>query len=236
MSNYTPPAFDPHQFFNSYSLPMSGTSLSWQDIQFIHQEEHKTFCARDSNPPSWAVNPTETQLLIVRYFERRAGILKARTGTPAERLAFAQEKAMRDIVSEERTLDRLCSEFVQTSDSKRRRKLQTLICGRDSEIIVAPRMPSIVAGVIFFYFRLGWDSKQVGEQLGISRALVRRLAHRLTKLWGLMQSGRDCKRSGRPKSAPTKRRCQADRTPEEQERMRMWWNASRRRRQMARAV
>jgi len=202
---YKAPHFDEYQFMARSSIVAvrymgldrwDSTNISFDDFRRMGKEEHKLFNQREIVAPSFALNVPEMKLLLARYFENRAGwCRRPKAGTPDERLKFALRKIEQDIPVNRATLIRLNEEYIaltrQGADPERLRKLENAIRSLDGEICMARRGLAPVVAIIYFYFRLGYNSPQVAAELGIQPMNVRQIAYRLQKLWQKMQSGQD---------------------------------------------
>jgi hypothetical protein len=169
--------------------------LSYDDYSRGQRKEHKLFESRSSTPPSWAVNLKEMSFLLARYFELRALISRPRIDTPERRIIYAQNRILSRIPSWIATLDKLVAELAASADPERRRVLESRIRTIDTQICVDQRGPALICGIIFYFFRCGYDSGETAAAIKhvISREGIRQIAHRLEKLWQKMQSGNDKK-------------------------------------------
>ena len=169
--------------------------LSFDDYSRGHQFQHKLFESRSSNPPSWAVNLRELSLLFARYLELRAGIHHPRIDTPERRIVYAQNKILKDSPKRVAVLDKLIAERMASTDPERRRVLERQIRSLDRRLVIDKRGPALIAGVIFYFFRCGYDSCETSAALKgiISPVGVRQMAHRLEQLCQKMLSGEDKK-------------------------------------------
>ena len=189
-------------FGNRYKLPVSAevhaggeiesTGISYSDFAFMQTSTRKLACGRRTETPSWAVNRSELARLIVRFWELRAGITKPRDGSLKDRLQYAEYVIQHKKVPRWReVLEKLCFERLATDDPQRRRELEVEIRSVDTLIRTAEQGPSLIAGVIYFYYGVGFPSHEVGSLLGIRSVSVRQLLNRLRKIWRRMQSGSD---------------------------------------------
>jgi hypothetical protein len=202
--------FDNHQFegFAHDKRPVGvrymgldrwdSTGLSFQDYAGMGQTSQVQFHGRDHTAvPSFALNVSETKLLVARYFEMRAGTRFPRIGTPEWRLKMALRKIQKDIPRKRELMARLNREYVtlkrQGGDPARLQELELNIRTLDGEIRMSLRGEAPIVGLIYFHFRLGYNSCQTGSELGLFPQNVRQIAFRLTHLWKKMQSGRDWK-------------------------------------------
>jgi len=171
--------------------------LSFQDHAAGHIESHTLFSGRKKCPPSWAINMRELRLLLARYLELRAQLKYPRVDEPDRRAVYATRKIFAAIPRKKEALDRLVAErmAIIETDPPRAKALEGQIRSLDATICVDQRGPAVVVGIIHYYFRCGFDSVDTAAALKniISPMGVRQVAHRLEKLWELMQSGKDKK-------------------------------------------
>jgi len=128
--------------------------------------------------------------------ERRAGIACPRVGTPQRRIVYAQTKILAAIPSNVALLDRLCKEAdVRNTDTtpERHRVLEAQIKALDGKLVIDKHGPSLIVGIVHYFFRCGFDSVETSTALNlrVSPVAVRQIASRLTQLWERMQDGTD---------------------------------------------
>lgn len=173
------------------------TGLSFADYNFAQTEVHKLNRGRRKDPPSWAFCKAEFRLLLARYCELRADITFPMTGTTEERVAYATHVAREKIPAKMKVLEKICREYTELKkrgeNFPRQRKLEQLIEGVDSQIVLDRRGPAFVVAAIYQYFSLGWDSVQVAAALQLKPPCIRQLIFRLERLWKQMQDGTDAK-------------------------------------------
>lgn len=172
--------------------------LSYDDHQRGHIETHKLFNGRDRAHPTWCLDLRKMGLLLARYMENRANI-KPRIDTAEKRVVYAQKRILKIVPAMIARLDRLQEErltlMAAGGDPNRIRGLEKAIRSLDGEIIVAQRGPSLIVGVIHFYFRCGYSSPETSAALKhmLSPQSVRQIAFRLERLWKKMQACEDWK-------------------------------------------
>jgi hypothetical protein len=198
--------FDGHIFESHWGQPVSARYMGldrWKTpgVDFVDFGRMRTtsqvqFHGRDHTAvPSFALNLPEMKLLVARYFELRAGMRYPKVGTPEWRLKMALRKIQKDIPKDREVMARLNREYVelkrQGADPERLRERENAIRSLDSEIRMALRGEAPVVALIYFHFRLGYNSCQTASELGIFPQTIRQIAYKLAKLWNLMQSGQD---------------------------------------------
>lgn len=208
--------YDSHQFANRRVRPVEAhatadgfesTGLAFDDYSRCQISNHGSFASRPVTPPSWAVNLRELSLLLARSLELRAGIHHPRIDTPERRIVYAQNKILRDMPNLVAALDNMVAERMASTDPERRRELERQICSLDGRLVIDKRGPALIAGVVFYFFRCGYDSRETSAALKgiISPVGVRQMTHRLEQLWQKMQSGQD-KKPTREECARARRR------------------------------
>jgi hypothetical protein len=67
------------------------------------------------------------------------------------------------------------------ASSKMLARLETQIMNTDTEIALAARCDAVAASVVYLYFRLGWNSVSVAEELGLKAPHVRQMVQRIRR-------------------------------------------------------
>lgn len=177
---------------------MTGTGFAFEDYNRAQTRRRKTCGERRLPTPSWAVNRSEMQQLIVRFWERRADVYIAGKGSLEERLRYAEwqlQHVWRPIWFER--LKRLCHRRLASDDPNERRMLERQIKNVDTLLRTADQGPALIAGLIYFYYGAKEDSVGTGAALGINPVSVRQILNRLHHTWREMQDGTDSARRGR---------------------------------------
>ena len=172
------PQLDAHQFAGKRSKAVSAkTGIAWSDFGKMHTYGVKPV-ARRKPIPEWANNDTALCEIVLKFCEEYLYV-RDHSGTGAERLqriADASEQRLPELGKELRT--RL-EEFHQltkegTATEEQLRRFAIVIANRDSQIVMLRRgLPALVTAVITYSYRLGHDSVNVAEQLGIKPPMVR---------------------------------------------------------------
>lgn len=179
------------------------TGIAFSDYNFMQTRRKKmTGKGRRLSAPSFAFNYAQQRELIVRFWEMRAGFKRPRKGSLKARLRYAERVLQHEVVPRKRAvLEKLCREFVTCQDPKRRRTLEIEIQGIDTFLRTAEQGPSLIVGIVYFYFCAGQDSVGTGASLGVKPVSVRQLTARLRAVWKRMQDGTDGKGRGPAKKA-----------------------------------
>jgi hypothetical protein len=133
--------------------------------------------------PAWAYNDDPLLTVLTRAMEERALISRMlQTGTTKEKLERAQQKLEKMRPELTARIDKLCTLFVaakRDGDHDIVASLGVQVEALDTQIRLLSDIPKILAGVVYFYWRCGFDSVQTGQQLGIKPPHVRQLLSRL---------------------------------------------------------
>src|SRR5439155_8913200 len=91
------------------------------------------------------------------------------------------------------TLDNLCKEYVALKNAEvnfpRQRQLQNLIQGCDTELrLIERNQAALVIAVVYFYYRVGYDSVGCSEAIGgLTPGHVRHILWRLRRVWARIE-------------------------------------------------
>lgn len=159
----------------------STPGIAFEDFSRMSTMQRKTSGERRLPTPSWAVNQSELRALLVRFFERRVGIVAPGNGSDIQRLNAAQRKLLSRIPGMTEVLDRLCREYteVKDADPARATVLQIEIQNLDTSIRMARMGPGGVARVVHLYYGCAYDSCAVASEIGITPMHVRQTLFRL---------------------------------------------------------
>lgn len=163
------------------------TGLAFEDYTRMSTVRRKLNTNRRYSAPPWAFNDDKVAKIIVSFIESRAAMGKLRKwkrdGSNTERLARAQEELNRrqpDLVS---TLDKLTARYMaamQVMDDEDLAPIGRKVEEVDTQLFTLDKVPQLLAGVVYFYWRMGLDSVETGRQIGLKPPHVRQMLH---KLW-----------------------------------------------------
>ncbi len=164
------------------------TNISWDDYSRMGVSNRKLFKGRKLPTPSWAVNDSELQSLVARFFEERAWLRsRPKAGSPSKRLALAQKMIVARGPRWIGVLDKLCREYTElkrtNTDPDRQRTLEIQIENVDTRLVFAEKGPAVVVAMVYMYYRRGLTSPEIAVELGCKPPLVRRTLHKLDRLW-----------------------------------------------------
>ena len=187
--------------FSVGRLPVSATatsdgwdspSIAFDDFAKMHQMTRKKHGERRLGTPPWATDDTKLRKLIVRFVE---GSCMAQSGeSDAERIART-DKRRRELLRPklQATLDNLCKEYVALKNAgvnlPRQRQLENLIQGHDTELrLIGSNQAALVAAIVYFYYRVGYDSVGTAELVGgLTPVHVRHVLWRLRRVWARIE-------------------------------------------------
>jgi hypothetical protein len=175
------------------------TGIDFSDYSRMQTSARAVAPGRQLETPSWAVSDTQLREVLVAFLEERAFHSRAglQTGTLAERLANAQKKIIADCQKLIATIDSLCARLVLLKRSTpltqeictRIRNLEIQIEALDTRLRFEQRDggASLVTGIVFFYYRVGFCSVGTAKQLSIKPPQVRQTLWRLRNTWAKLE-------------------------------------------------
>jgi hypothetical protein len=166
----------------------STSGMGFEDAAGCHVQTRKPFSSRRWATPAWAINTHDLQKIIVEYLLNRVGGKRIREQVQgmslAEQLRHAEKSLHDRLPALEKTVGDLCDEFVMLkktgSSPARLRKLESLISGHDTTLVINRSAGRIVAAVIYRYYHLGEDSPAIASATGMRPPGVRQM---LRKVW-----------------------------------------------------
>lgn len=160
---------------------IKSTGLSFDDYSRMATQLHKLNASRRLAAPSWAYNDDQTCAVIVRSLEERALLFRrVQAGTNKERLDRAQRRLEQMRPELTARIDRLCARFVTAkSEGVDAPAVGIQVEALDTQLRILPDVPKILAGIVYFYWRCGFNSVETGQQLGVKPPHVRQMLKRL---------------------------------------------------------
>ena len=190
MSTWQPPRFDKHQFAGRRTRAVSAryTPEGWEtpgiafaDYQSMHVARRGAQQERRLDTPSWATNDKELREVVLRFCERRFYLRHRHNRnevsplTNEQRLAAVREKELKWAETCKSNLHSLIARQ-KAGEDVHDMEIQNI----DSQILMARRGNAAIAtAIVYLYYRLGWDSPEVAQELGIKPPLVRQVLARL---------------------------------------------------------
>jgi len=186
------PKLDEHAFATRRSKAISATptregwdtpGISFADFGSMHVHRRKTQ-ERRVPTPEWALNDEGTRRIVLRFCEGYVGIRKG-SGTDAERMQAIREKAKAILPNKEAQLETALRQFHELNGAQpegTHRDFSIQVQNRDTQIQILRRgLPEIVTSVVYLYYRLGWNSTAIAEQLKLKSPAVREWLYRMSK-------------------------------------------------------
>jgi hypothetical protein len=186
-------SFDKHQFSGRGKHPVhvdfiggeiKSTGISFDDFnRMSSQLLCRLHSGRHLAAPAWAYNDDQLLRVLARAMEERANTWRhVQEGTDLERLTRAQQQLEKLRPQLTARVDKLCKLFVAAKndgldDAARAYSIQ--VENLDTSLRILPDIIKILAGVVYFYWRVGFHSVQTGYQLGIRPPHVRQILSRL---------------------------------------------------------
>jgi hypothetical protein len=158
--------------------------ISFADFGSMHVQKRQQARERRLKTPQWATNDRELRELALRYSETRL-YLHDHTGTFEERMSRIKAAEKTQITNLSAKLDKQVLNYHRemTEGSASPERLDLLaehLQGLDSTIAFLQRGSVLMTlAVVFFYYRLFYDSTLVANELGIRPPHVRALLARL---------------------------------------------------------
>ena len=184
----------------------SSTGLSFGNYNRMHIQEKGQNAFINRNVPAWALNDSQTALVIVRYLERSSQcVFLPGKGSLQKRMHAAQGALEKRIPALTAVIDSLCGRYVQLKSNgghkKELRMLEQEIESYDSRVRMIQDGPAYLAAVISYRYRVGMNSSEIAQALGyLKPPHIRHLLYRLNKIARDIESGEDIPREN-PKKA-----------------------------------
>ncbi|MGH9737329.1 MAG: hypothetical protein ACRD4X_01925 [Candidatus Acidiferrales bacterium] len=194
------PYFPEYAFHRKTRAVSQETRIAWADYGRMHIGGKSQRNGKRDASPAWAFDDTVLRELITLFCERRVFLrwgasYAAPPGTShVERLRFAQAKEMERLAIKRQWLDRMIDEHHRAThngeSAKRIADLEREIQNLDSDLVLTQRgIPTVVVGIVYYYFRLGMNSVEVAEQLQLRPPHVRIIVYRLKLLHKKLVAG-----------------------------------------------
>jgi hypothetical protein len=186
------PRFDQHQFGGRRSNAVNArktregwdtTGIAFSDLQLsMHVQRRQKVRERRLETPKWAVNDTELLAVVLNLCERRL-YLKPDPSVVTDKQRAARIRKTELEFCEKRwkpLLRKMYDRLKDETDPYLKTKLSEQIQNVDSCIMMARRSSiAVMVAVVYFYYRNGWDSVKVGEELKLHPPHVRQILARL---------------------------------------------------------
>jgi hypothetical protein len=160
-----------------------------------HRESRKSI-------PDWLLKDDGDMLreVIVRMVEGRAGFAKPQPGTQQERLLKAEKRCQESLATKVKVLDGLCERYVNLKCSgslEEAKKLEPIIEGLDTTIVALSQPGAMIAGVLYFSWRCGYNSTTVSAIMrSVKPTSCRQLLHRARRVAEIIEGKRPARSPG----------------------------------------
>jgi hypothetical protein len=174
--------------FDAEGTAHNATGFSFSDMhQGFQALQRKLMCGRVSVHSCWYSN-SDCLKILTRALERRSGWHARKCeGSWPERFENAQRHIEQDrLPALIRQIDSLCSAYVRAKNNGGPQvyleSLQRRIAQEDQTIRNYMKAATILAGIIWWFYRCGYNSVQTAQQLGVSSCSVRQTVFRLNNV------------------------------------------------------
>jgi hypothetical protein len=194
---------------------IESSGISYDDFQRMVFHGTALGAGRRQPPPVWAINDSSLREVITHYLEVRARLPRdfTKRGDILARRNRAQVLLKAAAPGLRCTLAGLCRRYAEAKKSgkpeKQLRKLRVQIENIDTRLRTNENIAAIVAAVVYYYHRCGWDSVQVAHHLRLKSPNVRIMLHRLARIWLRMNGIKPQPRKRQPKSPRLCAKCHA---------------------------
>ena len=171
------------------------TCIGFEEYSRMQTRVRKMHGARRMAPPPYATSDAALRKVLVAYLERRAFSKTQRDllhevapCSEIQAINRAQQVLLSHRPRKIETLRRLSQEFVALKkkpnpDAKRLKTLQVQIRNVDTLLRIEGNVAALVTGVLYWYYRCGFDSVKVASEAGISPIHIRQLLKRIADTW-----------------------------------------------------
>lgn len=130
------------------------------------------------------MNDDRMKDVVLTFLERRIYLKRNESLSHADRISRIKDETKRHIQMKEATLELLLKRFNEGSNVAAAEEyltgLKTEIQIVDSDIVLMKRgIVAVAFAVVHYYYKLGWNSSQIAEELGIKPPCVRVWLYRL---------------------------------------------------------
>lgn len=186
------PQFDKHAFAGRRAKAVKATKtregwdttgISYADFGSMHVHHREETQVRKLPTPEWANNDVGLRRAVLRFCERYVYINKP-TGTDAERLQAIRDKAKAMLPSIEKRLNITLRQYHESNGGQRegKRDFSITVQNLDRMVQILRRgLPELVTAVMMYYYRLGWNSVKVAEELKLTPPAVREWLYRMNR-------------------------------------------------------
>jgi hypothetical protein len=186
------PKFDEHQFVRRGKMVSSESRLAFADIKNMHICKSKVKQERRLATPEWAMHDTLLRSRVLDYLERRFYLKRNEGLSDADRLARVDAESKRRLPAMRQRLNSMQKRYHEDSkasvaaDAAYLRRLSIEVQNKDTEIVMIQRgISAIVFSAVYKYYRLGWNSSQIANDLQLRPPMIRIWLYRLNRLYSM---------------------------------------------------
>jgi hypothetical protein len=169
---------------DSYQDTWDTTGLSFSDFGSMRVKT-RTGQERRLPTPDWAMNDEKLREVILKYMENRL-YLPSTTEDDATRRERIEAAIVYWMPRRRVLLKRICGRFTEASkagDTAQAESLAIQAQCLDSEILMMQRgMMAQITTLLYRYYRVGWNSTQIAEELKIYPPAVRQILFRMIRV------------------------------------------------------
>jgi len=158
--------------------------IAFSDFERMHVKRRQPTPERRLPTPEWAQTDAGLRRVLLDWLESRLYIRRMSEATYEERLKKIHHVSQLTLSKKKVELTRLLLRYNKAAKAKvsaaKLRRLAILIQNRDSEIVILERgLPALATAVAYSYYRLGWSSTTIANELGIKPPMVRIWLYRM---------------------------------------------------------
>lgn len=193
------PQFDPYAFAGRRTKAVSAEScLSYQDFGSMHIQRRKAKHERRLPTPKWSATDAGIRDKVLHILERRFYLAEPVGLTDRERLERINEAARKRLPIAKSILQVATKRYHEMSlaggSPELMRRLAIEVQNRDTDLVLLKRgIAAVMISAVYKYYRLGWGSTQVANDLGIKPPMLR--------VWLYRMNGGVCKRYATAKTS-----------------------------------
>ena len=181
------PQYDEHQFAGRKSHAVSATKthegwnttgISFNDFGTMHVSRRKVQQQRRKPTPAWSMDDKLLRQRVLHFLESRFFLSNDKSLSDTERLNRINAEAQRRLPELRKTLTRRLIAYNEEAKAGatpgRLQRLQVECQNHDSEIVLLERgIAAVVTAVVYYYFRAGWNSVEIANNLRLKSPMVR---------------------------------------------------------------
>jgi hypothetical protein len=164
-----------HEGWNTTGISFADFSNGMHVHRRKHTQERRLPC------PPWSQNDVETRAAVLHYCEGYLN-LRDHSGDDATRMQRIRDRVKVVLPMRERHLEIMLKQYHEHGAQPGTRDFAVQVQNRDRQVFILRKgLPEVITAVVYLYYRLGWNSVAVAEQLGLTSCGVREILWRLNK-------------------------------------------------------